>query len=242
MSRSKDLIGVLKGVKSVGKKVVKSKKADLDNLVRGTSIQETVDSVAGTLTRVVKALNQIQNEGAKTDHRRPTGSDARNQPDSSSSSSSASTNSTSSASKGDSRDNFVSLREAPWARLPLARTSISYVSTIFSKHFGLRPSLFSPLGSSNSHFSSSSQKISYGGLMWNSPLNDAVSHPFYLSQERLFSSSSLAAKEISSGPGGRPPKPPTAAEIKKRLKARQNLPASARENRVPTVSSGIIGC
>ena len=82
MSRGKDLIGVLKGVKSVGKKVAKTKKADLDNLVRGTSLQETVDGVAVTLSRIVKAVDQMQKGNASERAKRSSeeGADERGKP------------------------------------------------------------------------------------------------------------------------------------------------------------------
>ena len=78
MSRGQDLIGVLRGVKNVGKKLVKGKRADLDNLVHGTTFKETVDGVAVSVSRILKAVDKIKKAdgGAKGGERKQSAPEA----------------------------------------------------------------------------------------------------------------------------------------------------------------------
>jgi len=209
MSRGKDLIGVLKGVKSVGKKVAKTKKADLDNLVRGTSLQETVDGVAVTLSRIVKAVDQMQKGNASERAKRSSeeGADERGKP------------SVHRKTKSDTSEKFLPLRDS------LSQLSVKAICGDVGKastHAVRQTSFSSPMSTSEI----TGNRYALQGIL-KSNLN-ASSHVVL---HRFFSSSGTSRKDESSG---RPQKPPTAADIKRRLKAKPKLPASAKENRVPT--------
>ena len=230
MSRGKDLIGVLKGVKSVGKKIAKTKKADLDNLVRGTTLRETVDGVAVTLSRIVKAVDQMQktNASGKATHQRP----------SSRSGASSSQRETSAyeKTKSDSSDQFASEHEEASNRSLLTRVRGDLMN---ASALILRRSSF-PSSAAYGQSTSSLILGNKGRFLRHGLLSRLGVTSLFLHQERSFSSSAILSKDESSysdtpKTSGRPTKRPTAADIKKRLKAKPKLPSSAKENRVPTV-------
>ena len=232
MSGRKDLLGVLKTVKTVGKKVAKGKKADLDHLVRGTTLKETVDGVAVTLNRLVKAVDEIQKAGRTKDGypsekprtkggMGPTSSGTKDTDDSSSKMNDH---------KNGARSRFSSIN--------------AFKNSFFWDSDQRVPSMFPA-----SNVTLIPPTFALAGAfpitrMANDLMRRSVIATSILPQFRYLSSTSALPKDDDAGHGKGPPDgrtakaPPTAADIKKRLKAKHKLPASAKENRVPTVSLG----
>jgi len=221
MSRRKDLLGVLKTVKTVGKKVAKVKKNDLDHLVRGTTLKETVDGVALTFNRIVKAVDEIQKAGRTKDGFPP----------------------------GKRRTDGKEVEQT-------SRKDIDDLGSNINDPKGRTGSKFSLIATTNSSWHSrqgvpsltSTSNVTLippafvltGAFPITRMANDFVRRSVIATtifpQTRFLSSTSALLKDGDAGSGKGPTvkAPPTAADIKRRLKAKPKLPASAKENRVPT--------
>ena len=258
MSRGKDLIGVLRTVKNVGKKVAKAKKADVDHLVRGTTLKETVDSVAVTVTRIVKAVDEIQKAGgAKAAFRRDEDPFRAKRGSSTTSGTTSRPQRPSSTNIDNNNDDRTKSGTTRFSSLipSLTDTSADVLPPQKRSFFGNRiwNDLFFP-GSSRSWLRYPPSGFAFPRFAFEttSPLRGIhlLTAPYaaltqFVATRGLSSTAPIAkddSEEIgderkpTTTPKARATKaPPTAADIKKRLKAKPKLPSSAKENRVPTV-------
>ena len=212
--------------------------------MRGTTLKETVDGVAVTLTRIVKAVDEIQKTKDTQSHtkRRPVGKDG-----------TASTTTPVVERQKNGKSDRNDDNDSQSLRFSSANSSLSTVSTRHLASLGawMRPQGFGQNVTFN-HPASNLVGVVVSPRLITSIANDYFRRDYStraflttsISQTRGLGSTAASANNDTDGDsrsgksplGSRPVKaPPTAADIKRKLKAKPKLPPSAKENRVPTV-------